>query len=74
LKKAHCVFSDNWIDVAPGRTRQLTLLKADAVGIESLDALRQNPVVRSLNDIMIDAAESTSTEAAVHGSEHPTTG
>jgi hypothetical protein len=37
----------------------VTVLKAETVGIESAEALRQNLVVRSLNDIMIDAAEST---------------
>ena len=54
-----CIFSDNWIDVSHGRTRPVTVLKADAAGIESVEALRQNLVVRSLNDIMIDAAESS---------------
>jgi beta-mannosidase len=53
-----CIFSDNWIDISHGRTRSLIVLKADAAGIESAEALRQNLVVRSLNDIMIDAAES----------------
>ena len=52
-----CIFSDNWIDVPHGRTWPVTVLKADAAGIESAEALRQNLVVRSLNDIMIDAAE-----------------
>jgi hypothetical protein len=32
--------------------------RADAAGIESAQALRQNLTVRSLNDIMIDAAKS----------------
>lgn len=54
-----CIFSDNWIDVSRGRPRPVTVLKAETVGIESAEALRQNLVVRSLNDIMIDAAEST---------------
>jgi beta-mannosidase len=53
-----CIFSDNWIDISRGRSRPVTVLKADAAGIESAEALRQNLVVRSLNDIMIDAAES----------------
>jgi beta-mannosidase len=53
-----CVFSDNWIDVSPGRPRPVTALKAETVGIESAEALRQNLIVRSLNDIMIDAAAS----------------
>jgi beta-mannosidase len=53
-----CVFSDNWMDVSPGRPRSVTVLKADAVGIESAEALRQNLIARSLNDIMLDAAES----------------
>jgi beta-mannosidase len=53
-----CVFSDNWIDVSPGRPRPVTVPKADAVGIESAEVLRQHLIVRSLNDIMIDAAES----------------
>jgi hypothetical protein len=52
-----CVFSDNWIDVSRGRPRPVTVLKADTVGIESAEALRHNLTVRSLNDIMIDAAE-----------------
>jgi beta-mannosidase len=52
------VFSDNWIDVSPGRPRSVTLPKADAVGIESPEALRENLTVRTLNDIMIDAMES----------------
>jgi hypothetical protein len=33
------------------------VLKADAAGIEWAEALRQNLTARSLNDIMIDAAE-----------------
>jgi beta-mannosidase len=53
-----CVFSDNWIDVSHGPPRAVTLPKADAVGIESAEALRRSLNVRSLNDIMIDAAES----------------
>jgi beta-mannosidase len=53
-----CIFSENWIDVSPGRAQPVTLLKVDAVGIESADALRLNLTVRSLNDIMIDAAAS----------------
>jgi beta-mannosidase len=51
-----CIFSDNWIDVPHGRTWPVTVLKADAAGIGSAEALRQNLVVRTLNDIMIDAA------------------
>ena len=54
-RTADCIFSDNWIDVSHGRARPVTVLKADAAGIESAEALRQNLVVRSLNDIMIDA-------------------
>ena len=53
-----CVFSDNWIDLTAGRPRSVTVLKADAAGLESADALRKNLTVRSLNDIMIDAAAS----------------
>jgi hypothetical protein len=59
-----CVFSDNWIDVSPGRPRPVTVPKAEAVGIESAETLRQHLIVRSLNDIMIDAAESS-------GADHP---
>jgi beta-mannosidase len=51
-----CVFSDNWIDLSPGRPRAVTVLKADAAGIESVESLRENLTMRSLNDIMIDAA------------------
>jgi hypothetical protein len=36
----------------------VTVLKTDVAGIESVEALRQDLVVRSLNDIMIDAEES----------------
>jgi hypothetical protein len=39
----------------------VTVLKADAAGIESAEALRQNLVVRSLNDIMIYAVGSAGT-------------
>ena len=53
-----CVFSDNWLDVSPGQPRSVTVLKADAAGIESAEALRRSLFVRSLNDIMIDAAGS----------------
>ena len=52
-----CIFSDNWIDVPPGGTWPVTVLKADAAGVESVKALRQNLVVRTLNGIMIDAAK-----------------
>jgi beta-mannosidase len=55
------VFSDNWFDLLNGQPRQVTLQKANAVGIESAQALRQNLTVRSLNHIMIDAAEPTGT-------------
>ena len=34
----------------------VTVLKADAAGIESVESLRENLTMRSLNDIMIDAA------------------
>jgi hypothetical protein len=53
-----CIFSDNWIDVSHGRATPVTVLKTDVAGIESVEALRQDLVVRSLNDIMIDAEES----------------
>jgi beta-mannosidase len=56
-----CIFSDNWIDVLHGRARAVTVLKADAAGFGSAEALRQNLVVRSLNDIMIDASEPAGT-------------
>ena len=44
--------------VSPGRPRAVTVLKADAAGIESAESLRENLTLRSLNDIMIDAAAS----------------
>jgi beta-mannosidase len=59
-----CVFSDNWIDVSRGRPRPVTVLKAEAVGIESAEALRQHLIVRSLNDIMLDAAQSAEADRA----------
>jgi beta-mannosidase len=55
-----CVFSDNWIDLSHGQPRPVTLPKADAAGIESAQALRRSLTVRSLNDIMIDAADPAS--------------
>lgn len=52
-RQGDCVFSDNWFDLSPGDTRQVTVLKADAQGISSLEQLRQDLFVTSLNHIML---------------------
>jgi hypothetical protein len=53
-----CVFFHRGGEGPPPPPRPVTLPKADAAGIESAEALRRSLYVRSLNDIMIDAAGS----------------
>lgn len=52
-KKGDCIFSDNWFDLSANDTKRVYVKKEDVAGIGSLEEMKEELFVTSLNDVMI---------------------
>ncbi len=52
-QKGDCIFSDNYFDLCPGRSRVVTVTKSLCRGIENVEEMKDLLRVHSLNEVML---------------------